>query len=87
VDDSQEIIPPKNALTAFKQTVLRGTLPMVFVGANLGSRTMMETLQKAYEGKRSMFFVKTLAEARQILQALASVGDVQDTSNETTEEE
>ncbi len=72
VDDSQEIIPPQNAMTAFKQTVLRGTLPIVFVGANLASKTMMQTLQKAYQGKRQLFYVQTLAQARQLLHELAT---------------
>lgn len=86
VDDSREIIPPKNAMIAFKQTVLRGTLPIVFVGANLGSRTMMQTLQKAYNGKRPMFFVRTLPEARQILQGLANAGENKHVSGEESQE-
>jgi hypothetical protein len=72
VDDSAELIPPKGAMNAFKQTVRRGTLPIVFVGANLASKTMMETLQKAYKGTRQLFYVETLEEARRIFAALAA---------------
>ena len=67
VDDSREIIPPKGAMTAFKQTVRIGKLPIVFVAASMASRSMMEILYKSYRGERPMYYVATLEEARQIL--------------------
>ncbi|MCU0511325.1 MAG: hypothetical protein MUE40_02020 [Anaerolineae bacterium] len=73
VDDSQELMPPRGALTAFRQTMRRGRLPVVFVGANSASRTMMDMLQSAYQGKRRFFYVATLAEARQVLARLAEL--------------
>lgn len=67
VDDSREIIPPKGAMTAFKQTVRIGKLPIVFVAASMASRSMMEILYKSYGGQRPMYYVSTLDEARKIL--------------------
>lgn len=67
VDDSREIIPPKGAMTAFKQTVRIGKLPIVFVGASMASRSMMEILSKTYHSARPMYYVATLDEARVIL--------------------
>jgi hypothetical protein len=67
VDDSREIIPPKGAMTAFKQTVRIGKLPIVFVAASMASRSMMEILYKSYGSQRPMYYVPTLDEARRIL--------------------
>jgi hypothetical protein len=72
VDDSAEIIPPKGSMTAFKQTVRSGRLPIVFVGANLAGKTMMQMLQRAYKSKRQLFFVDTCDEARAVLRDLAA---------------
>ena len=67
VDDSREVIPPKGAMTAFKQTVRIGKLPIVFVAASMASRSMMEILYKSYRGNRPMYYVPTLEQARLIL--------------------
>jgi hypothetical protein len=67
VDDSREIIPPKGAMTAFKQTVRIGKLPIVFVAASMASRSMMEILYKTYHSDRPMYYVRTLEEARRVL--------------------
>ena len=67
VDDSREIIPPKGAMSAFKQTVRIGRLPIVFVAASIASRSMMEILYKSYRGERPMYYVATLEQARRIL--------------------
>lgn len=67
VDDTLEIIPPKGAMTAFKQTVRIGKLPIVFVGASMASRSMMEILYKTYHSIRPMYYVATLEQARDIL--------------------
>ena len=67
VDDSREIIPPQGAMSAFKQTVRIGRLPIVFVAASMASRSMMETLYKSYRGNRPMYYVATLDAARHLL--------------------
>jgi hypothetical protein len=73
IDDSREIIPPQGAMNAFKQTVRTGTLPIVFVGASMASRSMMEILHKSYHSQRPMYYVDTLERARQILYEKHSV--------------
>jgi hypothetical protein len=67
IDDSREIVPPKGAMNAYKQTVRSGKLPIVFVGASMASRSMMEILHKAYHSQRPMYYVSTLDEARRVL--------------------
>lgn len=86
VVDNPEFVPPKGVMTAFKQTVRRGKLPIVFVGTNTASKTLMQTLQKAYQGKRPMFYVKTLEEARQILQELLAKQETDTVPDENTME-
>lgn len=69
IDSSWGGVVPKNIMAGYKKVVINGKIPLVFVQIDTPSRMMIESLRKAYNGLRPVYFVNNLDEADKLIQS------------------